>query len=69
MGYINVLEHSGQGRHINVDQSPIFEDLYNLELGFMDIYVTSVFSFLLQLHRVFGCTHTAHYVFQWTIEC
>ena len=34
MGYIHVWEHSGGGRHIDVDWSPIFEDLYNLELDF-----------------------------------
>ena len=42
MGYIDVWEHSGGVGHIDADQSPIFEDLYSLELGFMDIYVTSV---------------------------
>ena len=47
MGYIYVWEHFGGGRHTNADWSPIFEDLYSLELGFMDIYVTSVFLFLL----------------------
>ena len=47
MGYIDVWEHSRGGRPINVDWSPIFKDLYSLELGFMDIYVTSVFHFLL----------------------
>ena len=45
MGYINVWEHSGESRHIDTDWSPIFEDLYSLELGFMDICVTSVFMF------------------------
>ena len=45
LGYIYVWEHSGEGRHIDADWSPIFEDLYSLELGFMDIYVTSVFFF------------------------
>ncbi|KAL6345747.1 hypothetical protein AAG906_017491 [Vitis piasezkii] len=40
MAYINVWEHYGGGGHTNVDWSPIFEDLYSLELGFMDICVT-----------------------------
>ena len=47
MDYIYVWEHSGGGRHIDADWSPIFEDLYSLELGFMDIYVINVFFFLL----------------------
>ena len=34
MGYIYVREHSGGSRHIDVDWSPIFEDLFNLELDF-----------------------------------
>ncbi|RVW77176.1 hypothetical protein CK203_054265 [Vitis vinifera] len=33
MGYINVWEHSGGGRHVDTDWSSIFEDLYSLELG------------------------------------
>ena len=33
-GYIDVWEHFGGGGHINADWSPIFEDLYNLELDF-----------------------------------
>ena len=37
----------GRGRYIDANWSPIFEDLYSLELGFTDIYVTSVFLFLL----------------------
>ena len=45
--YSDVWEHSGRGRHIDVDWSPIFEDLNSLELGFMDICVTNVFFFLL----------------------
>ncbi|KAL6318517.1 hypothetical protein AAG906_000595 [Vitis piasezkii] len=32
-GYINVREHSKGDRHIDVDWSPIIEDLYSLELG------------------------------------
>ena len=44
---IDVWEHFGGGRHIDADWSPIFEDLYSLKLGFMDICVTSVFLFLL----------------------
>ena len=47
MSYINVWERSGGGRHIDTDWNPIFEDLYSLELGFMDVCVTSVFLFLL----------------------
>ena len=42
--YINVREHSKGDQHIDVDWSPIIEDLYSLELGFMDICVTNVFS-------------------------
>ena len=45
MDYIYVWEHFGDGRHIDVDWGPIFEDLYSPELGFMDIGVTSVFPF------------------------
>ena len=44
-GYINVWEHSGGGRHVDADWSPIFEDLYSPELGFMDICVIRVFLF------------------------
>ena len=47
MGYIDVWDHSRGDRHIDVDWSLIFKDLYSLELGFMDICVTSVFNFLL----------------------
>ena len=43
MGYIDVWEHSGGERHIDVDWSLIIEDLYGPELGFMDIYVAIVF--------------------------
>ncbi|RVX07662.1 hypothetical protein CK203_021853 [Vitis vinifera] len=32
-GYIDGWEHSGGGQHTDVDWSPIFEDLYSLELG------------------------------------
>ena len=46
MSYIYVWEHSRGDRHIDVDWSPIFEDLYNPKLGFMDICVNSVFLFL-----------------------
>ena len=45
MGYINVWEHSGGGQHVDAIKSPIFEDLYSPELGFMDIGVASVFPF------------------------
>ena len=69
MGYIDVWEHSGEYQHIDVDWTPIFEDLYSPKLGFMDICVTSVFPFLLQLNMIFGCTHTTHYALQLTIEC
>ena len=31
MGYIYVWEHFRGGQHIDVDWSPIFEELYNLE--------------------------------------
>ena len=47
MGYIDVREHFGGNRHIDADWSPIIEDLYSPELGFMDICVTSVFHLLL----------------------
>ena len=53
-------EHLGGERHIVVDWSPIIEDLYSPELGFMDICIASVFSFLFDLPRVFECTHTVH---------
>ena len=46
-GYTDVWEHSGGDRHIDVDWSPNFEDLYSLELDFMDICAASVFPFLL----------------------
>ena len=45
MGYIDVRKHSGGERHFDVDGSPIIEDLYSLELGFMDICVASMFPF------------------------
>ncbi|RVX07344.1 hypothetical protein CK203_022529 [Vitis vinifera] len=32
-GYIDIWEHFGGDRHIDVDWSPIIEDLYSLELG------------------------------------
>ena len=34
MGYIDVREHSGGGRHIDADWSLTFEDLFSLELDF-----------------------------------
>ena len=34
MGYIYVLGHFGGALHIDVDWSPIFEDLYSPELDF-----------------------------------
>ena len=34
MGYIYVWEHLGGGRHVDVDWSPTFEDLYSPELDF-----------------------------------
>ena len=45
MGYINAREHSGGDQHTDVGRSPIIEDLYCPELGFMDICVASVFPF------------------------
>ena len=45
MGYIDVWEHVGGGRHIDADWSPIFEDLYSPELGIMDICMVNVFFF------------------------
>ena len=45
MGYIDVQEHSRGDGNNDVDWSLIFEDLYSLELGFMDICVTNVFFF------------------------
>ena len=46
MGYIDVREHPGGDRHTDVGRSPIIEDLYSPELGFMDIRATSVFSLM-----------------------
>ena len=46
MGYIDVWEHFGGERHIDVDWSLIIEDLYNLELGFTNICATSMFPLL-----------------------
>ena len=43
MGYIDAREHSGGERHFDVNWSPIIEDLYSPEIGFMDIYEASVF--------------------------
>ncbi|KAL6338657.1 hypothetical protein AAG906_021474 [Vitis piasezkii] len=40
-------EHSRGDQHIDVDCSPIIEDLYSPELGFMDICATSMFLLLL----------------------
>ncbi|RVW80564.1 hypothetical protein CK203_051272 [Vitis vinifera] len=40
MGYIDVWEHSGGDRYIDADWSPIIEDLYSPELGFMDVCAT-----------------------------
>ena len=45
-GYTDVWEHPGGEQRIDVDWSPIIEDLYNPELGFMDIYAASVFPIL-----------------------
>ena len=47
MGYTDVWEYSGEKRHVGADWSPIIEDLYSLELGFMDSRATSVFPLLL----------------------
>ena len=47
MGYIDAREHSGGERHFDVNWSPIIEDLYSPELGFMDSRATSVFPLLL----------------------
>ena len=46
MGYTDVWKHSIVERHIVVDWSPIIEDLYSPELGFMDICAASVFHLL-----------------------
>ena len=45
MVYIYVWEYYGESQHIDTDWSPIFEDLYSVELDFQDICVTDVFSF------------------------
>ena len=45
-GYIDVWEHFGGERHIDVDWSPIIKDLYSPKLGFMDICMANVFSLL-----------------------
>ena len=68
MGYTDVWEHSRGDRHFDVDWSPIIEDLYSPELGFMDICAANVFPLPIQLHRVFGCTHTVHCAPQITTE-
>ena len=47
MDYIYVWEHFGGGQHIDADWSMNFEDLYSLELDFMDICAVNVFPFLL----------------------
>ena len=47
MDYIYVWEHFVGDRHIDANWSLTFEDLYSLELDFMDIYVISCFFFLL----------------------
>ena len=44
-GCTDIWEHSGGERHIVVDWSPIIEDLYIPELGFMDICAVGVFPF------------------------
>ena len=46
-GYIDAREHSRGERHFDVDWSPIIEDLYSLELGFMNICAANMFSLLL----------------------
>ena len=47
MGYIDVWEHSEGSRYTDADWSPIFEDLYSPDLGFMDICATNMFPLLL----------------------
>ena len=47
MGYIDVWEHSGGSQHTDANWSPIFEDLYSPDLGFMDICATNMFPLLL----------------------
>ncbi|KAL6312554.1 hypothetical protein AAG906_030667 [Vitis piasezkii] len=49
MGYIYVWEHSGGGRHIDVDFSPTFEDLYNPKLDFR-IFVSACVEVMTTLH-------------------
>ena len=44
-GYTDVWEHPGGDRHTDVERSPIIEDLYSPELGFMDICEASMFPF------------------------
>ena len=44
LGYIYVWEHFGGGRHMDVDWSPIFANLYSPKARFQDICVTSMFS-------------------------
>ena len=48
MSYIYVLEHFGGGQHIDVDWSPIFEELYSLELDLRILYDQCAF-FVLSL--------------------
>ncbi|KAL6316761.1 hypothetical protein AAG906_020445 [Vitis piasezkii] len=50
-GYIDVWEHSGGDRRIDVDWSPIIEDLYSPELGFMDVCATMTTIFHDMMHR------------------
>ena len=47
MGYIDVWEHFGGGRHTNANWSRIFEDLYGPELSVMDSCATNMFPLLL----------------------
>ena len=45
MGYIYVCEYFKGSQYIDANWSLIIEDLYSLELDFIDTCVTSVFSF------------------------
>ncbi|RVX08164.1 hypothetical protein CK203_017700 [Vitis vinifera] len=59
-GYTDVREHSGGDRHTDVGRSPIIEDLYSPELGFMDIVRPVCFIFCFSfLGSPLGCRGSA----------
>ncbi|RVW29135.1 hypothetical protein CK203_102566 [Vitis vinifera] len=59
-GYIDAREHPVGERHFDVDWSPIIEDLYSPELGFMDSRATVCFLFCSRfLGKPLGCRGSA----------